>query len=364
MDEDPPRLRLVDADERAPAPPEPPEPPADLPAATPSPALDDEGRSAIAWMSAAIPLCIGLAILVVGIAVALNLLMGDDEPGDSASEVPPATTPGPTIDPRSLIPTIATSSTVPPTAPPSTAASVSAPAPAGQPGRSLLPLPVLGGADTGTAPPVTAPKPTTGSARLRLFNGFLAGTPLDVWDVAGGTPVKYGTIGYGSLAEIVAGGRLLPTGVELRLRFVRPGGDPSAPSDPSTGPWHWNFTPQDGSSQTLVIVANPGFRAVRIDHARVAGDTPAGRVHVVPAVIQLGRSLRYALDGRGCLGPVASDDVELDLEPGARLKLSEPTDAGCVTAEAGPIELRSPGAYAVIGLRQDAVTTLVAIPLA
>ena len=108
MDEDRPKLRLVAPDERAieadEAPPESSTPPPTPP--LPRSSGTDDDRHRLAWMSAAIPLCIGIAILVVGLAVALRLLMdtggSDDADGDSPAITRPA---GPTssIDPLSLL---------------------------------------------------------------------------------------------------------------------------------------------------------------------------------------------------------------------------------------------------------------------
>ena len=325
-------------------------------------------------------LLIGIAVLLVGLAVSLDILLGDDDTSDaatrsggaveaSAGDAPSPTT---TVDPRVLLPLRTTTTepgattSTPLPAPSSPAVGGGAADGGGGPARSLLPVPVVEGASGGRSSVPTVPPPTTGTVRVRLFNGVLAGVPLDVWDVAADPPTRYGTVGYGELAEIVVGGRLLPGGVELRLRFVRPGGDPTAPSDPSNGPWQWNLTPANGSSQTLAVVPNPGFRVVRIDNLRALRDTAAGRAHVVPVVFHL------VLDGTrrhpwaaadGCLGPASTDDVELDLAPGALLRLADADDPACNGTAAGPLLLDAPGAYAVVGLDDSDPARLVALPL-
>lgn len=342
----------------------------------------DDGGNWIGRAASAAPVLIGIAVLIVGLAVSLRLLWGDDGRSDASSEIraddhTSSTAPGSTVDPRVLLPIETTSPPAGATgatgaatagAPAPTAVAPSASASADPTDRSLVSVPLAGVPGAPPAPvPTTTPLPTTGTVRVRLFNGFLPGVALEVWDVASSPPVRYGTVGYGALAEIAAGGRLLPNGVELRLRFVRPGGDPLATSDPSAGPWQWNLTPADASAQTLVLVPNPGFRVVRIDDRRAARDTPAGRVHVVPVVFHLviggTRSLPWATDA-GCLGPTSTDDVEPDLAPGTALRLANAGDASCSSTAAGPLTIGSPGPYAVVGLDDRAgAAGLVALPL-
>ena len=335
---------------------------------------DDPGepatRTGLTWVSAAIPLCIGIAILAVGLAVSLRLLMDTDGSEESDSGSGPAVTAASTtsIDPLSLLPRAPTSvgettTAAPTTATPTTApGGASLPEPAGDP--SLVPLPVVGGA---AAAPATVPTPTTGTVTVHIFNGFSPGTPLEVWDVASGTPVKYGTVPYAGLAGMVAGGRLLPSGVELNLRFVRPGGDPMAPRS-ATGPWAWDFTPRDGSSQTLMLSDNEGFRIVRIDNLRAAGAVPPGQVHVVPVVFHLllenTRTKRWAADGVGCLGHLTTDKAEFDVPVGTALRLTSADDETCTHSVGGPVVVSPSGAIAVVGVELSSGTAqLIAVPL-
>ena len=168
MDEERPKLRLVAPDERAiegdEAPPEMPTSRTTLPLEGSSGSDDDQQRWA--WMSAAIPLCIGIAILVVGLAVALRLLMdtggSDDADGDSPAITRPA---GPTssIDPLSLLPRVPTSvgetTTLPAPTVPTTAAPTTVPRNV-DPGLIALPVP-------GGAPAVPASTPPPSPTRLR-----------------------------------------------------------------------------------------------------------------------------------------------------------------------------------------------------
>lgn len=360
MADDPPRLRLVDPGETAAGSDETP-----LDVAEPAAAAPDDGGS---WRSAALPVCLGLAVLVVALAVSIRLLFDGGGAGDDLDDAatPPAAA-GPTNAPPTLPaapdPTDTTAVPVTTTAVPS----VVAPPVDGTTDWSLVPVPVPAvGAPGGV--PATTPPPAVGTVRIRLFNGFLVGSPLEVWDVSGAGPARYGSVPYGGLAEIVAGGRLLPTGVDLRVRFTRPGGDPAATPDPSRGPWEWNFTPADGSSQTMVMVHNPGLRIVRIDNLRARSDTPPGRAHVVPVTRHLvlggSRSLRWSVgDGVGCLGLSSDEPVEFDVAPLVPLRLSAETDASCAGAVAGPAVVPAPGPYAVVGLDDGAPARLVAVPL-
>ena len=63
MSEEGPNLRLVGEDER--------EPPAAAP--SPPPEMPDDS---VDWRSTILPLCIGVAVLVVGLALAIRLLHG------------------------------------------------------------------------------------------------------------------------------------------------------------------------------------------------------------------------------------------------------------------------------------------------
>lgn len=378
MDEDRPKLRLVAPDERASevdeAPPESSTPPPTPP--LPRSSGTDDDRHRLAWMSAAIPLCIGIAILVVGLAVALRLLMdtggSDDADGDSPAITRPA---GPTssIDPLSLLPRVPTSvgetTTLPAPTVPTTAAPTTVPRNV-DPG--LIALPVPGGAPAAPASP-RPPSPTAGSASVRIFNGFSAGETLDVWEISGPTPVRYGSLPYGGLVEMVAGGRLLPSGVALQLRFVRPGGDPTGTiqdgTSSKTGPWGRNFTPADGSSVTLVLSRNPGLRVVDIDNRRALAAVRSGQVHVVPVVYHLvlegTRAKQWAGDGLGCLGVLTTDtDAELDVDVGTALRLALVDDPTCSRTVTDALVLGESTAVAVVGLEIPGDRAqLIAVPL-
>ena len=106
-------------------------------------------------------------------------------------------------------------------------------------------------------------------------------------------------------------GRWLPSGVDLELRFVPAGGDPTAESAS-----RWSFTPPAGSSQTLVLSDNGGLRVLRVDNDRATRATPEGQAHIVPAVFHLivggHRSHQWATPGGGCLGHLTTDKAEFD----------------------------------------------------
>lgn len=373
MADETPKLRLVAPDERAPESevrPESVDPPPPSP-----PAHTDDDRHPLAWMSAAIPLCIGIAILVVGLAVALRLLMDTDRSDDSDGDTPAATQPAaPTssIDPLSLLPRAPTSvgeTTVPPSTAPTTAPPTTVPRNV-DPG--LVALPVPGGAPA--APASTPPAaPAAGTASVRIFNGFSQGESLEVWEISGPAPVRYGTMPYAGLVEMVAGGRLLPSGVSLQLRFVRPGGDPMGAiqdgTSSKTGPWGRNFTPADGSSVTLLLSRNPGLRVVDVDNGRALRAVQPGRVHVVPVAFHLlaeGTRIRqWAADGVGCLGLSTDDKVgELDLDVGTALRLASATDPTCRRTITDPLVLAESTAVAAVALEIPGDRAqLIAVPL-
>jgi hypothetical protein len=369
-----PKLRLVDPDERVEPVPEPS-------SSTGRRLADDDGGDdgggpPFAWVSAAVPLCIGIAILAVGLALSLRLLMDpkpSKEPQDDAPVAAEAGAPTSTIDPVALLPRASTSigettTTAGPTSVPTTAPPV-APTAAADP--SLVPLPVVGGV-AAAPPPAADPVPTTGSARIRIFNGFLIDTPLEVWEISGPAPVKYGVVPFAGLAEMTVGGRLLPSGVHLQLRFVRPGGDPTLPitegTSSKTGPWGHNFTPADGSSQTVVLVPNPGLRVVRVDNVRALGAVPAGRVHVVPVAqhVTIGnsRALQWSADGVGCLGHTTGDKQEFDVPVGTPLRLASASDAECASGVSDAVVVGPTTAMAVVAMQSGAgAPHLVAVPL-
>lgn len=370
MAEDPPKLRLVEPGERAPAVADPDPAASSAPAAEPGAVGEDAAdRGTIAWMSAAVPLCIGIAVLVVGLAFAVRLLVDDGNAGadrDGDGEAVPTSPAAPTssIDPLSLLPLTPTSvgetTSVPATTVPPTTVAPRNVDPA------LVPIPVSGG--SAPSAPAPAAAVTSGTARIRIFNGFAPGGALDVWEMSGPEPAKYGTVPLGELREMVAGGRLLPSGVEVRLRFVRSGGDPRAVPDPSSGPWEWDFTPADGSSQTLMLSPNPGFRVVRIDNLRALGAAPVGRIHVVPVVFHLvlegTRTKRWAADGVGCLGAVTTDNTEFDVAPGTAVRLASADDPTCGRSVTDAVVVTSPTAVAVVGIETgNDRARLVAVPL-
>lgn len=364
MADETPRLRLVDPSERASEPVGPGAPP---------PAPDERerheehdeheepGRS-VAWVSTILPLCIGLAVLAIGLAVSLRLLLpppDDDDRVDTAqdTEQPVAS------DIVTTVPAPAPTTAVPPGSPADPATTSPAPAPGVDRTPGLVPLPVDGGAPAAT-PPATVP--VTGAVNIRVFNGYLPGQPLEVWDVASGTPVRYGTVPYTGLSGMVAGGALLPGGVGLQLRFVRPGGDPMAAPGSNVG--SWDFTPPDGSSQTLMLTDNGGLRVLRIDNLRALRAVPAGRVHVVPVVTHLllddTRTKQWARDGVGCLGVSTVDKVEFDVDVGAALRLAEEDDPTCNAAVSDAVVAAPSTAIAVVGIEvSPGRAQLIAVPL-
>lgn len=373
MDDDRPKLRLVDPDEVAPE-PDPtavvePEP---TPSA-PAPALEPDEDRRIAWVSTILPLCIGVAILAVGLAFALRLLM-DPTSDEVTSDDPEVTSDAPatplsTIDPRDLIPTIAPPSTEPgaSTAPAAPATAPTAPVTAAPTteSASLVPLPVIGGA--AAAPVTSPPAPTTGAASVRFFNGWAPGVPLAVWDMTVSPPRQIGSVPYAGLAELVIGGRLLPSGVEVRLRFVAPGTDPTT-KDPSRGPWDWNFTPANGSSQSMMISNNGGFHVLRIDNRRALGEVQPGRVHVVPVAAHLriegSAEKEWSADGFGCLGHRTTDNTEFDVDVGTPLRLTSAGDLTCARGVSDAVVVNRSTAMAVIGIATSSDhAQLIAVPL-
>jgi hypothetical protein len=303
-------------------------------------------------------------LLLAGLGVGIWFLFARDTSPVHADAIGSGSTnAGPPPPTASTVPT-----TVPETTP--TTAGAAIPSTSSDPAGALtlVPVPVAGSTLGGPTSSRVTPPPTNGTVGIRLFNGFTPGQSLDVWEVSG-RPKKYGSLPYGGYAAIEARGALVPTGVELHLRFVRPGGDPLATGDPTTGPWSWNLVPTAGSRQTLVLVNDGGLHITRIDDRRAAGAAKTGSVHIVPIAQQLQiagrRDLRWGLAGFGCNGVTTADKGEFDLPGSAPIQLSGANDMACGSAIAGPVTLPASGAVAAIALpggggRAD----LVILPLA
>jgi hypothetical protein len=329
MADEGPRLRVVGDDERA--------------APLPSPEEPDRGSW---WRSPAVGVIAAAVLLLGGLGFGIWFLFrGDGDPSSATTDVGISNDVGPPQGTAAS--STSTSPAVTATAPPTTAVPQAA-AP-GPDTPTLVPVPLAG--QPGAATPSTAPP--RGSVTIRLFNGFTDGQDLEVWEVSD-RPVRYGTLPYGGFAAIDAHGTLAPGGVDLHLRFVRPGGDPMATPDPVRGPWTWNLTPTADSSQTLVLVRDGNLHITRIDNRRAASAVRWPYVHVVPIVRQLeilgDRNLRWGLVGGGCLGPSSGDNTELDVAAGAQLQLARAGDAQCGSPVAGPATMPPSSAVAVIAL--------------
>jgi hypothetical protein len=335
---------------------------------------DDEvaPTSRRSWRRTAVAL---LAVAVVAGAVIVGVVVGrgGSDPKSTRADGPPTTGPAgsaTSTEDLSALPTIAPVSTV--TVVPQTT-TTSAPSGGGAGGTpTLTPLPVdgsTGGVALPVAGPPTTAAPTTGSVRVRIFNGFTPGQSLEVWDVSSTPPVRYGSIPYGGFALVDAHGALLNNGVSLQLSFVIPGQSPTAAkSSASSGPWPWDLAPTAGSAQTLVLVDNAGLAIRRIDDHRAEGAVHGGSVHVVPIAHQLvlagSRTLRWGHQPSGCLGPITTDKSEFDVPVGTGLELFAGSDTACGTPLSGPVTLTRSTAVAVIGLDAGNNTAdLVALPL-
>lgn len=335
----------------------PPDDPPGEPAREPGSLPEGERRRVVGALAVLLPVFAVLAVLVFGSAVALRLLL--DPVGDRIARGAPSTQPVDRGGAVSASPTSVALSTPPTISVGDPPPAVVSPPAEGAP--SLIAIPVAEGATAiapTTAPAVTAPP--VASARVRVFNAYA--DALDVWDVASGAPVRYGTVQYGAFAELAIDGRWLPSGVDLELRFVPAGGDPTAESAS-----RWSFTPPAGSSQTLVLSDNGGLRVLRVDNDRATRATPEGQAHIVPAVFHLivggHRSHQWATPGGGCLGHLTTDKAEFDVAVGTVLVLADGGDPTCGVAVSGALGIAAPGAFVVVGLDQGAGVQLVALPL-
>lgn len=229
---------------------------------------EGEGRRVVGALAVLLPVFAVLAVLVVGSAVALRLLLepvGDriargapvNPTGRSGWRCQRVSDVGRVVDPADDLVGD----------PPSAAVS-----PPAEGAPSLIAIPVAEGATAiapTTAPAVTAPP--VASARVLCVQrvrrrGRCVG--CREWRA----PVRYGTVQYGVSPSLALDGRWLPSGVDLELRFVPAGGDPTAESAS-----RWSFTPPAGSSQTLVLSDNGGLRVLRVDNDRAVWATPEGK---------------------------------------------------------------------------------------